>query len=161
MSPLALLCDKVAPPVISEYYRKQRQRKPWVFNVTPGNGCYFLWCSEASTSAVLAWQFPAVHGLFIKRDAREHFSVQMEKLDKMLQRCREWQMGDSDRKEQTRRSFDTQITHTKALCHIWLCLPNIMFPLTFLKFDLTHDLNCISSLLRKKRLCFFGFFLSV
>lgn len=40
--PLALLCDKVAPPVISEYYRKQRQSKPWVFNVTPGNGCYFL-----------------------------------------------------------------------------------------------------------------------
>lgn len=122
--PLALLCDKVAPPVISDYCRKQRQSKPWVFNVTPGNGCYFLWCSEASTSAALAWQFPAVQGLFIKRDAREHFSKRVERLDKMLQSYREWQMGDSDRKEQTRRSFDTQITHAQrsSVIYDYVCL---------------------------------------
>lgn len=63
----ALFCDQEGRPVVSEYRRKQRQGKPWAFNVTPGNGCYFLWCSEGSTSATLAWQFPAVQGLFIKK----------------------------------------------------------------------------------------------
>lgn len=118
-----LWCDKVPPPVISEYCRKQRHNKSWIFNATPGNGCYFLWCSEASTSTALDWQFPAVQGLFIKLDARDHFSERLERLDPMLQRHRVangrlWQKGAT----QT-FLWHSDYPRTKALCQIWLCLP--------------------------------------
>lgn len=131
----ALWCDKVPPTVTSEYCREQRHSKSWIFNATPGNGCYFLWCSESSTSTALDWQFPAVQGLFIKLDARDHFSEWLERLDKMLQRHRVangrlWQKG----ADQT-FLWHSDYPRTKALCQIWLCLPKyleLMFPFALL-----------------------------